>query len=147
MPLLAASLLAACGGGGSGAYGGGGGPVVPAPTPTTQPVPGAQPATTVTILGSPGFSSPNGFTLYVFGADTANVSNCNAGCDAIWPPFMASANAQAVGSFSVITRADGSKQWAYKTKPLYNYSGDTAAGQANGEGLFLNGGVWHVARP
>jgi predicted lipoprotein with Yx(FWY)xxD motif len=105
------------------------------------------PASTVSILGSPGFASPNGFTLYVFGADTANVSNCNAGCAAIWPPFMASANAKPVGSFTIITRADGSKQWAYKTRALYNFSGDARPGDAHGDGLNLNGGIWHVARP
>jgi predicted lipoprotein with Yx(FWY)xxD motif len=144
LPLIAACVLAACGGGGSGgAYGGG---TIPAP-PAVSPSPGSSPALQATILGTAGFTSPNGFTLYVFGADTANVSHCNAGCSSIWPPFAAAANAQAVGSFTIITRADGSKQWAYKTHPLYNFSGDAKAGDANGEGLNLNGGIWHVARP
>lgn len=145
-PLTAASLLAACGGGGSG--GGHSAGMVPVAPATASPTaPASMPASTATILGSPGFVSPNGFTLYVFGADSANVSNCNGGCAAVWPPFMAAANAQASGSFTIITRADGSKQWAFKTHPLYNFSGDAKAGDANGEGLFLNGGIWHVARP
>jgi predicted lipoprotein with Yx(FWY)xxD motif len=60
---------------------------------------------------------------------------------------MASATAKAVGSFTIITRADGSKQWAYKTHALYNFSGDARPGDAHGDGLNLNGGIWHVARP
>lgn len=144
MPLFAASLLAACGGGGTtGAYGGG---TIPAP-PAVSPAPSSSPATLTTILGSQGFVSPNGFTLYVFGADAPNVSNCNGGCAAIWPPFAAASTAQASGSFSIITRADGSKQWAYKSQPLYNFTGDSKPGDAHGDGLNVNGGIWHVARP
>lgn len=147
MPLFAASLLAACGGG-AGGYGGTV-PSMPQPStaPVTQPSPGAMSALVATILGSQGFTSPNGFTLYQFGADAANVSNCNGACAAIWPPFMAAANAQATGSFSIIARADGSKQWAYKTHPLYNFTGDSKPGDAHGDGLNLNGGIWHVSRP
>lgn len=140
---VAASLLfAGCGGGSGGGYGGG-----TVPTPKNTQAPSSTPASTATILGSPGFTSPNGFTLYVFGADGMNVSNCNNGCASIWPPFMASAGAQASGSFTVIARADGSHQWAYKSHPLYNFSGDGKPGDAAGEGLNLNGGIWHVARP
>jgi predicted lipoprotein with Yx(FWY)xxD motif len=151
--LLAAATLAACGGGGSGGTSGGGMVPAPVPAPSTAPTsaptnaPASAPASTATIKGAPGFASPNGLTLYVFGADTPNVSNCNAGCDSIWPPFMAGANAKATGSFTIITRQDGSKQWAYKSQPLYNFSGDAKAGDANGDGLNLNGGIWHVARP
>jgi predicted lipoprotein with Yx(FWY)xxD motif len=43
----------------------------------------------------------------------------------------------------VITRSDGSKQAAYDGHPLYTYVGDTAPGQAKGNGLNLSGGVWH----
>ena len=43
----------------------------------------------------------------------------------------------------MITRSDGSKQAAYDGHPLYTYVGDTAPGQAKGNGLNLSGGVWH----
>ena len=42
-----------------------------------------------------------------------------------------------------ITRPDGSTQATYDGHPLYTYAGDTAAGQAKGNGLNLSGGVWH----
>lgn len=138
----AALFLAACGGG----YGGGGGTyMVPAPKATATP--SGMPAQTAQILGSAGFVSPNLFTLYEFGADTAGVSNCSGACAAVWPPFAASANAQPTGLFTIIVRADGIHQWAYKGHALYNFSGDARPGDAAGDGLNLNGGIWHVARP
>jgi predicted lipoprotein with Yx(FWY)xxD motif len=41
--------------------------------------------------------------------------------------------------YTVITRTDGNRQWAYDNKPLYLYAGDAAAGDVLGDGL---GGVW-----
>lgn len=78
-------------------------------------------------------SSKAGFTLYTFAKDTANQSNCGATCIGNWPPLYAAAEAQSAGDFSVITRSDSSKQWAYKGQPLYFYSGDSAAGEIKGE--------------
>jgi len=43
----------------------------------------------------------------------------------------------------VLTRSDGSVQAVYAGHPLYTYVGDSAPGQANGNGLNLNGGLWH----
>jgi predicted lipoprotein with Yx(FWY)xxD motif len=43
----------------------------------------------------------------------------------------------------VLTRSDGSVQATYDGHPLYTYVGDGAHGQANGNGLNLNGGLWH----
>jgi len=50
---------------------------------------------------------------------------------------------------TIITRSDGTgQQWAYTLKPLYTYTGDSAADQMNGEGVTEpDGGKWHVARP
>jgi predicted lipoprotein with Yx(FWY)xxD motif len=121
--------------------------MMPAPTPVASSTPAATPASLKQLLGSSGWTSPNGFTLYVFAADTSNTSNCNASCAIVWPPFAASAHDAATGNFSVIMRADGTRQWAYNSHPLYNYAGDTKAGDTNGNGLNQFGGIWTVARP
>jgi hypothetical protein len=47
------------------------------------------------------------------------------------------------GKFGTIKRSDGSTQATWDGHPLYTYVGDTAAGQAKGNGLNLSGGVWH----
>jgi predicted lipoprotein with Yx(FWY)xxD motif len=85
-----------------------------------------------------------GMTLYVFDEDTAGKSNCNAKCAENWPPLMAPANAQASGDWTVVTRDDGAKQWAYKGKPLYTWVEDQEPGDATGEGV---NDVWHIAQP
>jgi len=84
-----------------------------------------------------------GMTLYIFNNDTTGVSNCTSvQCMTTWPPLVADDNAVAEAPLSIITRADGHKQWALRDKPLYFYMGDTAAGDIKGEGV---GGLWHVA--
>ncbi|WP_230532715.1 COG4315 family predicted lipoprotein [Microvirga roseola] len=85
-----------------------------------------------------------GMTLYTFDRDAAGKSNCNGPCAQNWPPLMASANASASSDWSVITRDDGSKQWAYKGKPLYTWVKDMKAGDATGDGV---NNVWRVAAP
>jgi predicted lipoprotein with Yx(FWY)xxD motif len=85
-----------------------------------------------------------GMTLYVFDRDTAGTSNCNGQCATNWPPLAAAAGAAPSGDWSVVTRGDGSKQWAYKGKPLYDFAKDTKAGDANGDGV---NNVWHIAAP
>jgi len=85
-----------------------------------------------------------GRTLYTFDKDASNKSNCNGGCAAAWPPFMATEGDRApAATFDVIARDDGAKQWALNGKPLYFFAGDAKAGDANGDG---KGGVWHVIR-
>ncbi len=85
-----------------------------------------------------------GMTLYVFDKDSKGVSNCNGGCAMKWPPLMAGAMAKKGGGFSVIKRADGKRQWAYKGKALYGWIKDKKPGDVTGDGVK---GVWHVARP
>lgn len=82
-----------------------------------------------------------GMTLYTFDKDGEGVSNCDGGCAASWPPFIAKAGAVAEADFSLVMRKDGSEQWAYRGKPLYYWAGDAAPGDANGDGV---GGVWHI---
>ncbi|MDE2367912.1 MAG: hypothetical protein KGN16_02990 [Burkholderiales bacterium] len=86
----------------------------------------------------------NGMSLYVFDRDAAGKSACNGPCATNWPPLMAPAGAAADGDWTVIARDDGSRQWAYKGKPLYFWSKDQKAGDHSGDGF---NGLWHLARP
>jgi predicted lipoprotein with Yx(FWY)xxD motif len=86
-----------------------------------------------------------GMTLYTFMKDKDGKSACNGPCAANWPALMASAGAKATGKYSIVTRDDGSKQWAYKGKPLYTWVKDMKPGDTTGDG-FLNG-AWHAAKP
>ena len=85
-----------------------------------------------------------GMTLYTFDNDSGGKSMCNGPCAGNWPPLLAAADAKASGDWSVVTRDDGGKQWAYKGKPLYTWSKDAKPGDKTGDG-FKN--VWHVAKP
>jgi predicted lipoprotein with Yx(FWY)xxD motif len=86
-----------------------------------------------------------GMTLYTFDKDSAGKSACNGPCAANWPPLQADAAVPAPAGYSVVTRDDGTKQWAYKGKPLYTWIKDKKPGDITGDG-FLNG-AWHVATP
>lgn len=84
-----------------------------------------------------------GMTLYTFDKDTGGKSMCNGDCASKWPPFMAPAGAKAEGEWSIVTRDDGSKQWAYEGKPVYYWTKDKAAGDKTGDGV---AGVWHAIK-
>jgi predicted lipoprotein with Yx(FWY)xxD motif len=86
-----------------------------------------------------------GMTLYYYERDTTGkTSNCEGKCTESWPPLVATADAKAVGDFTVITRNDGSKMWAYRYRPLYTSAADKTPGDANGNATTLQ---WHIARP
>jgi predicted lipoprotein with Yx(FWY)xxD motif len=88
----------------------------------------------------------NGMTLYTFDRDAAGSgkSVCNGQCATNWPPLMATGGDAASGDWSIVTRDDGTKQWAYKGKPLYFWVKDQKAGERTGDNV---NNVWHVARP
>jgi predicted lipoprotein with Yx(FWY)xxD motif len=95
---------------------------------------------TVTVL-----TNARGLTLYWFAPDTAARSACYGTCAAYWPPVAGSSAAGpgVTGRAATIRRSDGSTQATYNGHPLYTYVGDTAPGQASGNNLNLNGGLWH----
>jgi predicted lipoprotein with Yx(FWY)xxD motif len=99
----------------------------------------------VHIGGASVLANAKGFTLYSFAPDTSTKSNCNGSCAVYWPPVKGpvTAGPGVTGKLTVITRSDGSKQAAYNGHPLYTYVGDSAPGQARGNNLNLNGGLWH----
>ena len=88
----------------------------------------------------------NGMSLYVFDRDPTGggKSVCNGPCAQVWPPLAAAADATASGDWSVVTRDDGGRQWAYKGKPVYFWAKDQKPGDRTGDGF---NGVWHLARP
>ncbi|MGN8278360.1 hypothetical protein ACLEJQ_23370 [Pseudomonas sp. SMV71] len=86
-----------------------------------------------------------GMTLYTFAKDAAGKSACNDKCAANWPPLMADSDAKSMGEWTVITRDDGKKQWAYDGKPLYTFVMDKKAGDMTGDGKM--DGAWKVAKP
>jgi predicted lipoprotein with Yx(FWY)xxD motif len=86
-----------------------------------------------------------GMSLYTFDKDSGGKSACNGPCATNWPVVKAEASDQPTGDYTTITRDDGSKQWAYKGKPLYTFAKDQKAGDTAGDG-FLNG-AWHLAKP
>ncbi len=84
-----------------------------------------------------------GMTLYTFDKDAGGKSACNGPCATNWPPLKAATDAKASGDWSIISRDDGSKQWAYKGKPVYNWSKDMKPGDKAGDNFNK---LWHVAK-
>ncbi len=79
----------------------------------------------------------HGMTLYRFDGNARRDRQlCSlSGCDPQWRPVAASELAVGLGEFSIVTRSDGSKQWAYQKQPLYRYRGDALPGDAHGIGV------------
>jgi predicted lipoprotein with Yx(FWY)xxD motif len=134
----AALVVAACGSSSSsgGSGGSGNSPAAAGATTTLE----AKKVGSATLL-----TNSKGHTVYWFVPDTSTQSKCNGACSHYWPPVPGPASAMSgvKGTLTVITRSDGSKQAAWNGHPLYTYIGDTAPGQAKGNGLNLSGGVWH----
>ena len=103
-------------------------------------------SSSVSVVNGVMIASKNNMTLYKFDNDVLNSgkSVCNGACATRWPPLMAASTDKASGTFTIITRDDGSLQWAANGKPVYFYSLDVKIGDQLGEGV---GGVWHVAKP
>ena len=141
--IAATLVIAACGSSSSTGNSGSGSGSSPA---ASAPAAGSGGALTTGKVGSATLlTNAKGFTLYWFVPDTTTASNCNAACAKYWPPVPgpASAGSGVKGTLGVITRSNGAKQATWDGHPLYTYVGDTAPGQAKGNGLNLSGGVWH----
>ncbi|SRR6266446_411859 len=125
------------------------------PAPTTPTTGGSTSAViqtaTVPVKGQSEtvLTNAQGKTLYYFTADSATQSALARKCVPIWPPLLftgsggPTSSTSLTGKLSVQTDVNGN-QVEYNGHPLYTFSGDTAPGQANGQGLF---GVWFVATP
>jgi predicted lipoprotein with Yx(FWY)xxD motif len=83
-----------------------------------------------------------GMTVYTFDKDSANSgkSACTGGCAANWPAVQAGGG-ELAAPYSSITRDDGSKQLAYKGKPLYTFVKDKKPGDKAGDKAM---NMWHI---
>jgi predicted lipoprotein with Yx(FWY)xxD motif len=119
----------------------------PSPASSTTSSPAAAAAGTVKtaqIAGVTVLTNSTGFTLYSFAPDTPTTSKCNGTCAQNWPPLKGPVTAAGLtGTFGTIKRSDGSTQATFDGHPLYTFAGDTAPGQAKGNGLNAAGGLWH----
>jgi predicted lipoprotein with Yx(FWY)xxD motif len=170
VPLLIASVAAACAGGASSAPGDYAPPSAPSmpagtatgagayapPSASSSPLGSASTGVTIGTATSPTLgtylTAPDGKALYTLSSDPMNQSTCADQCATAWPPLLIDPNgkvgqpAGATGTFGTITRADGNGQVTLDGHPLYEFIKDTATGQTNGEGIVAFGGTWHVAK-
>jgi predicted lipoprotein with Yx(FWY)xxD motif len=103
---------------------------------------------TATIGGVTVLTNAHGLTLYWFAPDTPATSACTGSCAAYWPPVPGSPEAGpgVTGQLGTIFRPGGAIQATYDGHPLYTYVGDSGPGQARGNNLDLNGGLWYEVR-
>jgi predicted lipoprotein with Yx(FWY)xxD motif len=108
--------------------------------------------TTNTKLGERIVVASSGRTVYTLSGETTHHLLCTSSqCMHFWPPITTSAHGKlkagngVSGKLGRISR-NGKFQVTLGGHPLYRYSGDSGAGQANGEGIKSFGGTWHVVK-
>lgn len=84
----------------------------------------------------------DGFTLYTYLKDTAGKATCIAVCAEMWPPVIPISDASPDADWSIVTRDDGLRQWAFRNQPLYRFRRDRFPGDSNGEEF---NGLWRAA--
>jgi predicted lipoprotein with Yx(FWY)xxD motif len=107
-----------------------------------------------THAGSAGafLTDGSGRAVYLWAKDGMNMSACSGACAAAWPPVPATGTLTATGGakasdLGTITRPGGTRQATYDGHPLYYFVGDSAAGQANGQGSDAFGARWWLVAP
>jgi len=95
------------------------------------------------------FADAKGMTLYTYASDTVGgggkqaVSACVGDCARTWQPALAAHDAGTAIDWSVLRRANGSRQWCYRGAPLYSFAGDETPGDIKGQGS--ESGAWRPA--
>jgi predicted lipoprotein with Yx(FWY)xxD motif len=103
-------------------------------------------------LGKPVVISSSGRTLYALSPETSKHLLCkSAECFKVWPPVTVKSSkvklksASGVqGHLGILKRSNGTLQVTLRGEPLYRFSGDSAKGQAHGQGIESFGGKWHA---
>lgn len=74
------------------------------------------------------YADVNGITLYTYGQDADQVPSCSSECAKLWQPAIAPPQANTIPDWSIISRADGLRQWAHRGQPLYRSTNAVTAG-------------------
>jgi predicted lipoprotein with Yx(FWY)xxD motif len=128
------------------------------PTPDASTSSGAASGVQVSTATIPGLGAvlvnAQGRTLYTFAPDNDAKVTCDTACAAVWPPLSVATGQTPVAAGSVQqsllgtdSNPSGGQVATYKGWPLYTYVADTTPGQATGQALDLNGGLWYVISP
>ena len=95
-----------------------------------------------------------GHTLYTFAPDKHARVTCVSTCAQLWPPLKLASGQKATAAgqvnsalLSSLPNPEGGQVATYAGWPLYTYVSDSTAGQATGQGLETNGGLWYVIGP
>lgn len=95
-----------------------------------------------------------GFTLYMFKPDRQKRVTCKGRCAAVWPPLKLKKGQKPTAGGAAKQRLLGSDKnpsggrvVTYNRWPLYTYVADSKPGQATGQAIKLNGGLWYVLSP
>jgi predicted lipoprotein with Yx(FWY)xxD motif len=93
-------------------------------------------------------TNTKGLTLYSLSVEKNGKFICTGSCTSTWLPLLVSAGTTPKGpvKLGTIKRPEGKIQVTFRGLPLYTFDGDTAKGQAKGEG-FKDVGVWHAVTP
>jgi predicted lipoprotein with Yx(FWY)xxD motif len=147
-PATSAATPAASGG--AGAYGAPSTPSAKA-SPSTSSAKAAAVSTANGGLGT-FLVGPDGRTLYLFEKDAGMKSACSGACAKAWPPLVTSGAPTAAGAakaalLGTTMRDDGTTEVTYAGHPLYYFSGDTAPGDTNGQGVDAFGAEWYALSP
>jgi predicted lipoprotein with Yx(FWY)xxD motif len=125
--------------------------VLQAATATTSHTAAVKRAALKLRTGSLGkfLTDSKGRTLYEFEKDSSRRSACSGACASNWPPLLTSGK-PSVGTglkaskAGFITRSGGKRQATYGGHPLYRFTGDSKAGQTNGQDVMAFGAKWYV---
>ena len=149
LDLASALVLAACGSSGSSGTSSSSTPAATSATSSARPA--SVVATKTTSLGTFLVDS-KGRALYLWDADHGSMSTCSGACAQAWPPLTTAGTPKAGGKvkaslLGTTTRSDGSREVTYAGHPLYYFEGDSAPGQATGQGSDGFGAPWWVVSP
>jgi len=97
-------------------------------------------------LGKTVLTTTKGRTLYSLSVEKNGKFICTGSCLSVWHPLTVPSGVKPTGpvKLGTIARPEGKTQVTYRGRPLYRFSGDAKAGDANGEGI-KDVGTWHAA--